>query len=136
MQSVGSMEDTWSVFNKMPSRNVVTWTTILGGCAIHGHGKEALNILNRCLKKVYNQMISLLIVFSQLVCSHAGVADEAMCCYASSMVTEYMILQNPNITPCWQCWPSAGGREYGHGNALSTTCGCLDGLAQRLQNSW
>jgi hypothetical protein len=91
MQSVGSMEDTWSVFNKMPSRNVVTWTTILGGCAIHGHGKEALNILNRCLKKVYNQMISLLIVFSQLVCSHAGVADEAMCCYASSMVTEYMI---------------------------------------------
>ncbi|CAK9256023.1 unnamed protein product, partial [Sphagnum jensenii] len=33
----GSMEDAWSVFNKMPSRNVVTWTAILGGCAIHGH---------------------------------------------------------------------------------------------------
>ncbi|KAH8958034.1 hypothetical protein BDL97_07G123400 [Sphagnum fallax] len=33
----GSMEDAWSVFNKMPSRDVVTWTTILGGCAMHGH---------------------------------------------------------------------------------------------------
>jgi pentatricopeptide repeat protein len=53
----GSMEDTWSVFNKMPSQNVVTWTAILGGCAMHGHGKEALNILYRCVKKVYNQMI-------------------------------------------------------------------------------
>jgi pentatricopeptide repeat protein len=31
----GSIEDAWSVFNKMPSRNVVTWTAILGGCAIH-----------------------------------------------------------------------------------------------------
>ncbi len=38
----GSMEDAWSVFNKMPSQNVVTWIAILGGCAIHGHGKEVL----------------------------------------------------------------------------------------------
>jgi len=38
----GSMEDAWSVFNKMPSQNVVTWTTILGRCAIHGHDKEVL----------------------------------------------------------------------------------------------
>jgi pentatricopeptide repeat protein len=28
----GSMEDAWSVFNKMPSGNVVNWTAILGGC--------------------------------------------------------------------------------------------------------
>jgi pentatricopeptide repeat protein len=26
----------------MPSQNVVTWTAILGGCAMHGCGKEAL----------------------------------------------------------------------------------------------
>jgi pentatricopeptide repeat protein len=38
----GSMKDAWSVFNKMPSQNVVTWTAILGGCAMHGHGKDAL----------------------------------------------------------------------------------------------
>ncbi len=36
------MDDAWRVFNKMPFRNVVTWNTILGGCAMHGHGKEAL----------------------------------------------------------------------------------------------
>jgi hypothetical protein len=38
----GSMEDAWIVLNIMPFQNVVTWTAILGGCAMHGHGKEAL----------------------------------------------------------------------------------------------
>jgi pentatricopeptide repeat protein len=32
----GSIEDAWRVFNKMPSQNVVIWTAILGGCAMHG----------------------------------------------------------------------------------------------------
>jgi pentatricopeptide repeat protein len=35
-------EDARRVFNKMPSQNVVTWNAILGGCAMHGCGKEAL----------------------------------------------------------------------------------------------
>jgi pentatricopeptide repeat protein len=41
------MEDAWSVFNKMPSQNVVTWIAILGGCAIDGHGKEVLKIFEQ-----------------------------------------------------------------------------------------
>jgi hypothetical protein len=61
------MEDAWRVFKKMPSRDVVSWNAILGGCAMHGHGKEALKHLNRSVKKVSIQMISLLFVFCQLV---------------------------------------------------------------------
>ncbi|CAN5953551.1 unnamed protein product [Sphagnum jensenii] len=38
----GSMENAWGVFNKMPSQNVVTWNARLGGCAMNGHGNEAL----------------------------------------------------------------------------------------------
>ncbi len=38
----GSMEEAWRVFNRMPSRTVVTWNAILGGCARNGHDKEAL----------------------------------------------------------------------------------------------
>jgi pentatricopeptide repeat protein len=38
----GSMADAWRVFNKMPSHDVVSWNAILGGCAMHGHGKEVL----------------------------------------------------------------------------------------------
>jgi pentatricopeptide repeat protein len=43
MQNVGAWRNAWRVFNKMPSQDVVTWNAILGGCAMHGHGKEALN---------------------------------------------------------------------------------------------
>jgi pentatricopeptide repeat protein len=38
----GSMEDAQRVFNNMPLHDVVSWNAILGGCAMHGHGKEAL----------------------------------------------------------------------------------------------
>jgi pentatricopeptide repeat protein len=46
----GSLEDAQRVFNIMPSRDVVTWSA-----------------MNRCVKNVYSQMISLLFVFYQLV---------------------------------------------------------------------
>ncbi|CAM6021850.1 unnamed protein product [Sphagnum balticum] len=31
------------VFNKMPKRDVISWTAMLGGYSLHGHGKEALD---------------------------------------------------------------------------------------------
>ncbi|KAH8936896.1 hypothetical protein BDL97_17G110500 [Sphagnum fallax] len=36
----GSMGNACRVFNKMPFRIVVTWSTILGGCGMHGHGSR------------------------------------------------------------------------------------------------
>jgi pentatricopeptide repeat protein len=42
---------------------MVTWTAILGGCAMHGHGKEAL----KHFQWMCSQMISLLFIFCQLV---------------------------------------------------------------------
>ncbi len=38
---------------------------------------KLLNILNRCVEKVYSQMISLLFVFGELV-AIAGLVDEGM----------------------------------------------------------
>jgi pentatricopeptide repeat protein len=52
----GSLEDAWRMFNKMASHDVKSWNAILGGCAMHGHGKEVFNILNGCVKKVYIQI--------------------------------------------------------------------------------
>jgi pentatricopeptide repeat protein len=43
----GSIQDSWRVFNKMPSQNVATWNAILGRCAKHGMLRKLLNILNR-----------------------------------------------------------------------------------------
>jgi pentatricopeptide repeat protein len=85
----GSIEDAWRVFNRMPSRDVVTWNAILGGCAMHGHGKEALKHFERmCEEGVQPDDITFVCLL--LACSCAGLVDEGMRCYAS-MSTVYRI---------------------------------------------
>ncbi len=114
----GSVEDAQGVFNKMPSRNVVTWNAILGGSAMNGHGNEALKHSEQmCEEGLQPDDITFICLLS--ACSHAGLVDEGMHCYAS-MVTDYMIPAKLHMygRPSWLCWPSTGGRKYGHGNAL------------------
>ncbi len=94
----GSMEDAWSVFNTMPSRNVVTWTAILGGCAIHGHSKEVLKIFEQmCGEGVQPDDITFICLLS--ACSHVGLVDEGMHYYAS-MTTNYMIIGKSEHYAC------------------------------------
>ncbi len=85
----GSLEDAWRVCNKMPSQNMVTWNAILGGCAMHGHGKEALKHFEQmCEEGVQPDDITFVCLLS--ACSHAGLVHEGMCFYAS-MKEVYMI---------------------------------------------
>jgi pentatricopeptide repeat protein len=85
----GSMDDAWRVFNEMPSRDVVTWNAILGGCAMHGHGREALKCFeSMCEEVVQPNDITFVCLLS--ACSHAGLVDEGMHLYAS-MLRDYMI---------------------------------------------
>jgi pentatricopeptide repeat protein len=84
----GSLEDAWRVFHKMPSHDVVSWNSILGGCAMHGHSKEALKHFEYMCEGVQPNDITFVCLLS--ACSHAGLVDEGMCCYAS-MTTVYMI---------------------------------------------
>jgi pentatricopeptide repeat protein len=82
----GSMEDAWRLFNKMPSRTVVTWNAILGGCATNGHGKEALKYSEQmCPEGVQPDDTTFICLLS--ACRHAGLLDEGMHCY-TSMVTD------------------------------------------------
>ncbi|CAM6038741.1 unnamed protein product [Sphagnum compactum] len=85
----GSMEDAKRVFNEMPLRDVVSWNTILGGFAMHGHGKEALTYFEQmCEEGVQPDDITFVCLLS--ACSHAGLVHEGMCFYAS-MKQVYMI---------------------------------------------
>jgi pentatricopeptide repeat protein len=85
----GNMEDAWRVFNKMPFGTAVTWNAILGGCAMYGHGKEALKYFEQmCAQGVQPDDTSFICLPS--ACHYAGLVDEGMHCHAS-MVTNYMI---------------------------------------------
>jgi hypothetical protein len=41
---VGSIEDAWPVFTKMPFQDVVTWTTMILGHVKCGQGQNALEL--------------------------------------------------------------------------------------------
>jgi pentatricopeptide repeat protein len=85
----GSIEDVWKVFHKMPSRDVVTWNAILGGCAMNGHGVEAMKHFEQmCKEDVQPDDITFFCLLS--ACSLAGLVDEGMHLYAS-MISDYVI---------------------------------------------
>ncbi|KAH8970653.1 hypothetical protein BDL97_02G099300 [Sphagnum fallax] len=71
----GSMEDAQRIFNKIPSRNVVTWNAMILGQVQCGQGQKSLEL--------FQQM-------QQEACSHAGLVHEGTCFYAS-MKEVYMI---------------------------------------------
>ncbi len=87
---------------------------------MHGHGKEALKQFEwMCEEGVQPDDITFVCLLS--ACSHAGLVDEGMRCYAS-MSTVYMILAKLEHYTCmidlsWPHQPSTGGREYDQGNA-------------------
>ncbi len=73
----GSLEDTWRVFNKTPIHDMVSWTTMLGGYAMHGQGKEALRHFEQmCEKGVEIDKITFVSLLS--TCSHADLVDEGL----------------------------------------------------------
>eukprot|EP01018_Ginkgo_biloba_P003052 Gb_20350 [translate_table: standard] len=71
----GIIEDASKVFDRMSSRNVVVWTAMIAGCALHGFSHESLQLFERMLQEgTKPNEITFLGVLS--ACSHAGLVDE------------------------------------------------------------
>jgi pentatricopeptide repeat protein len=43
----GNLEDTWRVFNIMPSRDVVAWSAMISGHVNCGQGQKALELVQQ-----------------------------------------------------------------------------------------
>ncbi|XP_026661830.2 pentatricopeptide repeat-containing protein At5g04780, mitochondrial-like [Phoenix dactylifera] len=71
----GSLEDACKTFNSFHSQNVVLWTSIIGSYALHGQGKEAIQLFESMLQdKIMPNEITFVGVLS--ACSHAGLVEE------------------------------------------------------------
>jgi pentatricopeptide repeat protein len=68
----GNMEDTWKMFNNMASHDMVSWNAYLEDVACMGKVRKLLKKLNRCVKKVYNQMIPFFWSFVLYPCRFGG----------------------------------------------------------------
>jgi pentatricopeptide repeat protein len=67
----GSMENACKVFNKLPSWDVVSWNALLGGYAMHGHGKDVIKKFEWMWEESV-QPNDITFICLLLACSHVG----------------------------------------------------------------
>ncbi|XP_057873534.2 pentatricopeptide repeat-containing protein At3g12770 [Cryptomeria japonica] len=85
----GSIQKARGLFNKMLQRDVVLWTAMIAGYAMHGYGKDALKLFELMKHSgTYPDQVSFVCVL--FACSHAGLVDEG-CKYFSCMRDFYCI---------------------------------------------
>ncbi|XVE68209.1 hypothetical protein DITRI_Ditri09bG0050100 [Diplodiscus trichospermus] len=104
----GILDKAWNVFNGMTKRDVVSWNAMMQGFAMHGRGREALNVFSR-MKKEGIQPDTVTFVGVLCACTHAGFIDEGVE-YFYAMEKDYEIV--PQIEH-YGCMVDLLGRE-GH----------------------
>ncbi|XP_077251597.1 pentatricopeptide repeat (PPR) superfamily protein [Tasmannia lanceolata] len=82
-----------ALFDEMPQRDVVSWTTMIVGAAQHGRAEEAFSLFDQM---VFAGLKPNEVTFVGLVyaCSHAGLVNEGRC-FFNSMIQDYKI--NPSL---------------------------------------
>lgn len=71
----GSLENAHRLFNDIPQRNVISWTSMITGLAMHGDGKSALRLFNQ-MKTERVEPNEVTFVGVLYACSHAGLVDD------------------------------------------------------------
>ncbi|KAL5992173.1 hypothetical protein ACLOJK_013088 [Asimina triloba] len=83
----GNVNEACLIFSRMTMKTVVSWTTIIQGLAMHGHGIAALVRFSQMQREGFkpDHMIFLSILGA---CSHCGLVDEGKRCFRS-MIEEH-----------------------------------------------
>ncbi|KAF8412700.1 hypothetical protein HHK36_000668 [Tetracentron sinense] len=71
----GSIDKSVQVFQKVPIRDLFSWTSLICGLAMHGHGKQALHYFSR-MQAVGVQPDDVTMVGVLHACAHAGLLNE------------------------------------------------------------
>ncbi len=74
----GHMEDALRVFNKMPSRDVVTWSALISGHVKHGQGQKALELFRQMQQEgVQPDPVTFVAVLN--ACASVSALEEGRC---------------------------------------------------------
>jgi len=86
------------VFDSMPKRNEVSWTSMMSGYGMHGRGKEALDIFDKMQKAGFvPDDISFLVLL--YACSHSGMVDQGLD-YFDIMRRDYGVVASAEHYAC------------------------------------
>lgn len=85
----GRIEDAKSVFDRMPSKNIISWNALIAGYGNHGRGQEAVDLFYQMLKQVMKpNHVTFLAVLS--ACSYSGLSDHGWEIF-DSMIREHNV---------------------------------------------
>ncbi|GAB2282372.1 hypothetical protein Dimus_016918 [Dionaea muscipula] len=77
----GNIAKALDIFEDMEQRTVITWTTMIAGLAVHGLGREALELFSRMeTARVKPNEVTFIAILS--ACSHAGFVDQGRSCFS------------------------------------------------------
>ncbi|XVF59920.1 hypothetical protein PTKIN_Ptkin08bG0000700 [Pterospermum kingtungense] len=93
----GSLVYARKVFNKMKERNIISWSTMICGYGMHGHGREALNLFDQMKTLIKPDHVTFVSVLS--ACSHAGLIAEGWECF-NSMVKDFGVTPTSEHYAC------------------------------------
>ncbi|XP_044478722.1 pentatricopeptide repeat-containing protein At5g27110-like [Mangifera indica] len=83
----GAVDEALNVFNQLPERDLVSWTSMITAYGSHGQAAKALKLFDEMRKSnTKPDSVTFLAILS--ACSHAGLVDEG-CHYFSQMTFEY-----------------------------------------------
>lgn len=104
----GSLDKAWSVFSGMPYRDLVSWNVMVQGLAVHGHGREALQLFSR-MKKEGFEPDKVTFVGVLCACTHGGFVDKGIQ-YFYEMERDYGIVPQVEHYGCIVDLLGRGGR--------------------------
>ncbi|KAK9069050.1 hypothetical protein SSX86_013166 [Deinandra increscens subsp. villosa] len=85
----GAVDEAQKVFNRLPERDLISWTTMITAYGAHGQAFKALQLFQEMKKlNIKPDRVVFLAVISS--CSHAGLVNEG-CYYFNEMVNDYGI---------------------------------------------
>ncbi|KAL2920547.1 hypothetical protein RDABS01_012038 [Bienertia sinuspersici] len=88
----GHVEKAIETFRQMPKKDVLAWTAMVSAYALHGYGKEALDLLKEMeMQGLKPNHVTFVGVLS--ACAHAGLVEEGRRCF-NMMIHVY------SIEPC------------------------------------
>ncbi|GMH00054.1 hypothetical protein Nepgr_001893 [Nepenthes gracilis] len=94
----GHIKKALQVFEEMPRKNSLTWTSIIGGLAFHGNASDALSHFS---KMIDNGLVPDEITFLGVLsaCCHGGLVDEGRR-YFAQMISKYNLIPKQKHYSC------------------------------------
>ncbi|KAL4580599.1 hypothetical protein LXL04_016799 [Taraxacum kok-saghyz] len=87
----GNLETAFTIFNEIPSKNIVSWNTMISGLAFNGNGEKGLSLFDEMIKNGINPNESTF-VGVLTCCVHSGLIERGRELFTS-------MVENHNIEP-------------------------------------